>query len=128
MQWRKPCDKFCDTNGCAWKYQTTDELESNIGRFLLGHYTASQKFSKDKQAHPIFLMFSGAGTGKSRFLDEFPEIAARACKNNLVLQGKIENAYIFHVGFENGTRMQSVSSDANHIGCRMYYQLHTGIE
>jgi hypothetical protein len=67
---------------------------------------------------PLYLLLSGAGTGKSRNAvncsgDEDEE-----------LREKLRNAWVFHTSFENGTSLRPSESDPlTAIGTRMLYQL-----
>jgi ABC-type lipoprotein export system ATPase subunit len=49
----------------------------------------------DKSQHPIFMICSGAGTGKSRLLDEFGALASKMTSDDPILNEKIKNSYVF---------------------------------
>ena len=78
--------------------------------------------------HPLFLVFSGPGTGKSRLLDELPELAKRSVKplsSFKELHDLLDNAFVFKISFENGMRYlndEGVSGDKI-LGTRMMWQM-----
>ena len=124
VQWKEPCDRFCDSQGHFWEYQSTPELTETIRGGLEHHHENTIAGSVDKLHHPLFLVLSGPGTGKSRLLDEFHRIACDTCNCQELLY-KLEEAYVFKVSFENGTRESNGEmSGAQEIGARMYFQLH----
>ncbi|CAG8446398.1 6099_t:CDS:2 [Funneliformis mosseae] len=81
----------------------------------------------DKTYIPIYLFLSGAGTGKSRNAEEFHRtaIACLSEDEDLNLRKKIEDAFVFSVGFENGNslRCDVEQSAYRYIGTRMLKQL-----
>lgn len=85
----------------------------------------------DKQLHPLFLLLSGPGTGKSRLLSELPQVAIQAftqelSDGNSIILKRLQSALIFHVTFENGTSYiagDEGPSPTTAIGTRMLWQL-----
>lgn len=91
---------------------------------LPGHFAAWQENSTDKLRHPLFIVASGPGTGKSRLLQEFPALLDNL-KLSEELMERIQQRFVFHVGFENGTPYDP-NFDTNvtfSIGRRMLFQL-----
>lgn len=113
------------TLGGTWEYQNSPENSSKLSSELPQHYQLWQQGKEDK-SHPFFLVLSGPGTGKSRLLDEFPEMARQACNKQKGLSTLLQNAFVFNVTFENGTRLVGAegSNPSQHIGTRMMWQLH----
>lgn len=67
---------------------------------------------------PLYLLLSGAGTGKSR-----NAVNCLGDKDE-ELREKLRNAWVFHTWFENGTSLRPSESDPlTAIGTRMLYQL-----
>ena len=68
---------------------------------------------------------SGPGSGKSRLLSELPRLAAAVFSSDSELHSLLSAAFVFHVGFENGTKyLQSFEKDgAIALGNRMMWQL-----
>ena len=116
---------FCDSAGKEWPYQSNDILKSEIHTGLSQHYQYTLKGSVDKNVHPIFLVMSGPGTGKSRLLDEFLTLAQESCSEDVGLRTRLEKTYVFKLNFDNGNHILDqpfVASIA--IRSRMYHQLH----
>lgn len=80
--------------------------------------------------HPVFLTFSGPGTGKSRLLDEFQNLCLRALQKEKYeeLYERLEKAYVFKVTFENGTSYSKLREPSFEIGTRMLYQLSSSYD
>jgi hypothetical protein len=76
---------------------------------------------------PTYLHFSGAGT---RNAFEFHNMLIKSLKdsNNLDLERMIQNAWVFNVSLENGTRLSRNIEpfDILAIGSRMLWQVYTG--
>jgi len=77
---------------------------------------------------PIYLFFSGAGTGKSRSASEFPNTLIQSLQDseNLALKNRIQNALVFNVSLENGTSFDKQSEPVNilAVGIRMLWQIY----
>ena len=69
------------TLGSSWEYQESPEVMDTLNNTLPQHYTNWKQSRKDKQLHPIYLICSGPGTGKSRLLNEFPNLYRKIAKN-----------------------------------------------
>ncbi|KAL1914250.1 uncharacterized protein VTP21DRAFT_9090 [Calcarisporiella thermophila] len=75
---------------------------------------------------PLYLFLAGAGTGKSRNANEFHKsLAVCLPEEESELRSRIENAWVFHVSFENGTSYDPVEEKFAYraIGTRMLLQL-----
>ncbi len=114
---------FCSSEGKEWEYQSDEQLERTLSKGLQQHYKHTVRMSYDKTDHPIFLVMSGPGTGKSRLLDEFISLAIETCTDP-ALKEMLENSYVFKVNFDNGTKLHTADTATNQIASRMYYQLH----
>jgi hypothetical protein len=118
-----------------WDYQETPELMSALREGLLLRYAAcpipssiagspSTITATDKRQHPVFTVYGGPGAGKSRLLSELPRLAVAAAEDNAALKRILQPAFVFHVGFENGTKYQiSESNGSVAVGNRMMWQL-----
>ncbi len=73
----KPAYPFVGTPGGEWVYQKSDTVLEQLGDELPKHHALWCDRKKDK-SHPLFLALSGPGTGKSRLLDELPDLARDA--------------------------------------------------
>ena len=120
MKW-KPPDRLMSTSGSKWKYQESQAILDELGKTLPFHFDNWKQKQTDKQSHPLYLIWSGPGTGKSRLLEEFSVLCTKSVKDK-DLAARLSNAYIFKISFENGTRIQ-VSNDGNEVGTRMLFQL-----
>ena len=56
------------TRGASWNYQHSETIQRILATQLADHFTAWQRKSTDKGDHPLFIVASGPGTGKSRLL------------------------------------------------------------
>jgi len=129
LEWREP-KRFCTSSGKDWEYQGKSDLAITIKDPLVKHYQEWEDGSEDKQNHPLFLVLSGPGTGKSRMLDEMQVLlclAAEQSKKEDLMQ-RMKNAYVFHVSFENGTsatgkQLLNPEFPDFDISYRMLYQL-----
>ena len=77
----------------------------------------------DKSTHPLFLICSGAGTGKSRLLDQFKELAVKVSGQNPTLKEKLENLYGFKIDLENGTSSGTFDQPFQYVSSRMVHQI-----
>jgi hypothetical protein len=62
----------------VWPYQKSPDVLSALGAHLPSHFQNWKLGKKDKQSHPLFLVCSSPGTGKSRLLQELPSLARDA--------------------------------------------------
>lgn len=113
------------TDGLSWDYQESPKLEEELRVHVQNLYSVFKENKRDKSNTPIFFMVSGAGCGKSRNATEIPKILRRIFVNDLELRSRLEDALIFAITFENGTKINlSTETDANvSIAKRMLYQL-----
>ena len=114
-----------------WDYQESPDIINALREGLLLRHSAwatssGADYRADKRSHPVFTVYAGPGSGKSRLLSELPRLALAAVrdKSDLVRLLDPTLAYVFHVGFENGTAYQISESDgALAVGNRMMWQL-----
>ena len=95
----------------------------SLAKPLNTHFGNWEQKRADKGNHPLFFVCSGAGTGKSRLLDELPRLALEAVADNEALRAKVQQAYVFNVTFENGTSTDDFDSPDFAIGTRMLWQM-----
>ena len=122
-KWREP-RPFVQTTGSVWDYQPPENALESLNKALPEHYHLWKQGVTDKN-HPLFLVFSGPGCGKSRLLDELPELAKESAKSVPELRDLLDEAFVFKITFENGMRYlnnEGVSSDEI-LGTRMMWQL-----
>eukprot|EP00644_Phytophthora_capsici_P018375 jgi/Phyca11/130142/e_gw1.91.72.1 len=131
LAWENP-ERLCGSSGCDWAYQGASELVETLKDPLVTHYKAWQVGNKDKRNHPLHLVLSGPGTGKSRMLDEMKNLLCAAAieSKDQALVGRMNSAYMFRVTFENGTpaagSLLNPEFPEYDISYRMLYQLSTG--
>jgi hypothetical protein len=139
------------SSGRNWVFQPAPDLYERLASNVLEHYTQYKMGNIDKIYAPIYFYLGGAGTGKSRHGSEFASSVKEAirldhaklhtdndgCKHcdlcdlcdfyNELLQ-RLENAFVFHVSFENGTSLtpEEMSNPMNAVGIRMLHQLLGG--
>ena len=119
----KGASNICGGSGRNWEYQSSLELDAQIKSGLELHFDNTKMGLTYKTLHPVFLTFSGAGTGKSRLLDEFKCLAVNVTRSNEELCVKLKDAYVFKVDLENGTSFGRFDVPEHHIGSRMLYQM-----
>lgn len=125
--WKKP-KLLVGSTGANWDFQNSLDL-GNLASAISHHYQAWKNGKTDKQSHPLFVCLNGPGTGKSRLLDEFPnvlqqEIFCDEAQKDEEMKQLLRNAYTFKVTFENGTTDNyGISDPRKMIGTRMLYQL-----
>ena len=123
LQWRQP-KPLIRTDGLCFTYQPPEGIFPILSEKIQGHFEQYQEGNTDKGNRPLFLVLSGAGTGKSRFLDEFQSLCVKALEETSPkLSEKIKNSYVFKVNFENGVSVDAFSDGSNSIGSRMLFQL-----
>ena len=120
--------KFCESVGSSWAFQTPSQWVAQINamRRLEFHYTSWLEGSTDKQNHVFWFISAGPGCGKSRCLDEFPNILRQAASEITGcdgLQKRVQEMLVFKVSFENGTKSNGDISSALSIPARMAYQM-----
>lgn len=114
-----------NSTGLQWDYQATPALKEVLRRAITSRYKNFQRGNIDESCIPFYLLLSGAGTGKSRGATEFRNTAiASLDAKDAELKTRLEEAWVFLVGFENGTSMrpEEIRSDRA-IGLRMLLQL-----
>jgi hypothetical protein len=110
-----------------WEYQPSESNQTLLKENLPLHFASWQQGKEDKQLHPVFMVLSGPGTGKSRLLDEMPVLCCEAVPTDAAgLGNALRRAKVFKVSFENGTPVD-VSAEGKDagllIGTRMMWQL-----
>ncbi|CAJ0746821.1 10467_t:CDS:2, partial [Entrophospora sp. SA101] len=120
------------SSGLKWQYQLDPHLKDTLQEETEKHYSHFCNGENDKIHRPIYLFFSGAGTGKSRNASEFHNTLIKClnCSKDLELKEKIQNAWVFNVSLENCTRFsRSVESiGILAVGIRMFWQLFPDFE
>ncbi|KAE8962502.1 hypothetical protein PR001_g29687 [Phytophthora rubi] len=127
--WKAP-KSLVGSTGAKWDFQNS----LNIGSlsYAIGqHYQAWTQGKTDKRSHPLFVCLDGPGTGKSRLLDEFPDVLQRqvGAQGTPAMKQLLQKAYTFKVTFENGTTdNHGISDPSKMIGTRMLYQLQNSVD
>ncbi|KAF9996051.1 hypothetical protein BGZ65_008337, partial [Modicella reniformis] len=113
------------TRGSNWVYQPDPELYAILRDTTRSHHKDFFRGLRDKSTIPMYLFLCGAGTGKSRNAQEFHRsLISCLAEEDKELKVMIENAWVFHVGFENGSSHLEMESDPlQAIGIRMLLQL-----
>ncbi|CAI2187978.1 19029_t:CDS:2 [Funneliformis geosporum] len=113
--------------GSEWTYQSAKTLYKELQYKLKEHYKYFLQKKIDKTYIPIYLFLSGAGMSKSRNAEEFhrTSIDCLSEDKDLKLRKIIENAFVFSVGFENGSNLRSNVKQSVYraIGTQMLNQL-----
>ena len=94
-KWREP-QPFVQTTGRVWEYQPPENALESLNKALPEHYRLWKQGVTDK-SHPLFLVFSGPGTGKSRLLDNLPELTKESVKSLPELYEVLDNAFTFKI-------------------------------
>ncbi|OWZ06756.1 LOW QUALITY PROTEIN: Crinkler (CRN), partial [Phytophthora megakarya] len=113
LEWKEP-QRFCESSGKDWAYQGSSKLVDVLRNPFSDHFNAWEK--------------GCSGTGKSHMLDEIKGLLCVAALLNVPeLKTRMENAYLFHVTFENDTpwvgSLLNPDFPVNDISYRMLYQL-----
>ncbi|GES84608.1 crinkler (CRN) family protein, putative [Rhizophagus clarus] len=115
--------------GSDWTYQSEKTLYEELRDELKGHYENFLKGNFDKTYILIYLFLSGAGISKSRNAQEFHKTAIAYLSvdedEDLELRKKIENAFVFSIGFENRNSLRCGIEQSVYraIGTRLLKQL-----
>ncbi|RPB18225.1 hypothetical protein L211DRAFT_141002 [Terfezia boudieri ATCC MYA-4762] len=118
------------TSGAQWDYQGS-MVARVLGPAVTEHYNYYKQGLIDKTTIPLYIILAGAGMGKSRHANEFHRTVCSSLDSDLanpaseVLVGRLKNAWVFHVSFENGTAIQPEErqNPAGAIAARMILQL-----
>ncbi|CAB4435665.1 unnamed protein product [Rhizophagus irregularis] len=107
------------TGGCSWDYQESSELEQELRKEVRGLYNVFKEDRREKTNTPIFFMASGAGCGKSRNATELPKILRKIFKDDPELEPRFQEALIFNIPLENGTRINTAEErNANDVALK----------
>ena len=120
--------KYCDpcpllaTPGATWDYYGGEELRQFMKPGLMTLCENKGK-NADKKMHPIFLALAAPGQGKSRFLQEFHNLAEEAAVLNATKYGK--RFFQFSLTLENGQKYDNAfdSNPQTLLASRMIWQL-----
>ncbi|KAI9994778.1 hypothetical protein PInf_011609 [Phytophthora infestans] len=130
--WKEP-KPLVGTTGAKWDFQNSLDL-GNLASAIGCHYQAWRDGKTDKRTHPLFVCLDGPGTGKSRLLDEFPNILQQQIfqdetQGDPAMKQLLRNAYTFKITFENETTDNYGLSDPRKMmGTRMLYQLQDSVD
>ncbi|PKK69814.1 hypothetical protein RhiirC2_712365 [Rhizophagus irregularis] len=123
LPYKKP-RPFLSSSGLKWNYQLDKSLSDSLKENLDMHYILHQKENcREKAKIPLYLFISGAGTGKSRNASEFHETMIKCSDDDLELKDRLENSWVFHVSYENGTSLMPSEDPFEAVGARMLKQL-----
>lgn len=122
VKWKTPTKMFCSGKGSKWAYQESESILDSLNTELQVHYHASFTHSGGKTLHPLFMVCSGAGTGKSRLLDNFKDLAVKAT-SNIELKEKLKKSYVIKIDLENGTSAGNFSQPQHYLSSRFYHQI-----
>ena len=121
--------------GRSWDYQVSTGMKTVLREEVREHFRHYINRNLDKSTIPLYLLLSGAGTGKSRNAAELSGTAYRCFdgtyfeEKNEELANFLRDPFIFHVSFENGSSVQTEESDPwRAIGSRMILQVLRGSE
>lgn len=82
---------FAEGVGSSWQYQESSLINCTLKNGLQQQFHASYVLHGDKSTHPLFIICCGIGTGKSRLLDEFKQLAVKVTTENPDLNVKMKN-------------------------------------
>ncbi|KAE9266940.1 hypothetical protein PR003_g31946 [Phytophthora rubi] len=126
--WKAP-KSLVGSIGANWDFQNSLNI-GNLSYAIGQHYQAWTKGKTDKRSHPLFVCSGGPGTGKSKLLDELPNVLRQqvGVQGDPAMNELLRNAYTFKVTFENGTTdNRGISDPSKMIGTRMLYQLYRSV-
>ena len=129
--WKEP-KSLVATTGAKWDFQNSLDL-GHLESAIDCHYQAWKDGKTDKQSHPLFTCFDGPGTGKSRLLDEFPDVLQQQIfrdetQRDPAMKQLLQTAYTFKITFENGTTTPgNFAHPGQTIGTRMLFQLQDSV-
>ncbi|GMF24240.1 unnamed protein product [Phytophthora lilii] len=129
---RLPPARLATTPGAQWDFQHPPEY-TEVATALRTHYETWKENKQDKMNHPLFLCLDGPGTGKSRFLDEFPTILREhvfaGTDEDPKMMSLLADAFTFNINFETEASTQDrLLGGEEVIGARMLYQLQDDVE
>lgn len=110
------------SDGSDWQFQSSTSLETSLVEGLreIGDWLSSGK-GKDKQNFPAFAIASGPGVGKSRVMQQLPELLQNFAPKNVA--ARLSDAVVINVSFENGTPATDGERGGRAVGRRMLHQL-----
>ena len=125
--------KYCDpepllaTLGATWDYCGSEELRQFMKPGLMTLCENKGK-NADKKMHPIFLALAAPGQGKSRFLQEFHNIAEEDVFQFLNATKYGKRFFQFSLTLENGQKYDDAfdSNPQTLLASRMIWQLVNG--
>ncbi|KAF1331942.1 hypothetical protein FI667_g3958, partial [Globisporangium splendens] len=141
FSWRAP-RPFLSPAGANWDFQNPLDLDA-VSKAIKRHFDAWKRGATDQESRPLFVCVDGAGTGKSRLLNEFPAVVqrlnfsgrgdakggGRRSGDKPEMRTLLQNAFTFKVTFTNMTTSQADFADPSHaIGARMLFQLQDDVD
>lgn len=122
--------RLCRSTRRNWPYQGASEIAKKLKRSLVNNYKAWKENNHDGHCRALNVILSGAGTGKSRMLDNMKSLLCGAAKlsKDEDLMARMESAYVFRITFADGPEQDSQLIDDIYgdldISYRMIYQLY----
>ncbi|EGZ28983.1 hypothetical protein PHYSODRAFT_469680, partial [Phytophthora sojae] len=129
LKWKEP-ERLCRSTRRNWPYQGASEIAKKLKRSLVNNYKAWKENNHDGHCRALNVILSGAGTGKSRMLDNMKSLLCGAAKlsKDEDLMARMESAYVFRITFADGPEQDSQLIDDIYgdldISYRMIYQLY----
>ncbi|CAG8631663.1 229_t:CDS:1, partial [Paraglomus occultum] len=124
LQYKRP-KPLLETLGSSWNFQSSEKLKGVLREALITHYENFMLGKTDKGSIPVYMILSGAGTGKSRTATELQGLAIECTDDQPELCNRLKEALVFNLSFENGTAFDvALEKDTQEaIGKRMLFQL-----
>ena len=122
-------DALVNSPGSHWDYQISKELRDTLRHEIRLHFNYHEKGIFDKRRIPIYLLLSGAGTGKSRNAAELHNTAYKCFDGSYFeekdekIASQLQDLIFFHVNLEHDGLLYGENDPLRVIGIRMLFQL-----